>query len=139
VKCNICEDGSNSYSNITSWEYFAACKDILEKEIQIVKPTHVIFLTGDNYDSLIRDMNFGYQPSEIVDLTSDSCKKKIMMKYKTSKKDVCWWIRAFYSGGKPSLRLLRTRHPQGAPGHFGDELVRWVNNTPEYPSHACVF
>ena len=130
AKCNVYEVGSSSSRNITDWEYFRTCKDILEKEIQIVEATHVIFLTSDNYDSLTRGLKFGYQPSEIVDLTSDSCKKQILMKDETSKKDVCWWSRAFHKRGKPNLRLLRTRHPQGAPGQFEYEIVAWVKDTP---------
>jgi len=129
AKCNIYEVRRNSSTNITDWEYFDACKDIIEREIEIVKPTHVIFLTGDNYDSLIKDMSFGCKPSEIVDQTSHSHKKKIPFKYESRKNSVCWWYRTFRRDNGTKMHLLRTRHPQGAPGKFEREIRKWVRQT----------
>jgi len=129
AKCNVYEEGCNSYTNITSWEYFDACKDILAKEIQIVKPTHAILLTGDNYDSLIRDLRFEKKPCEVSDCTSDSYKKDILVKDGSRRRPVCWWSRTIHRANGTNLHLLRTRHPQGAPEHFVSEIVERVKGT----------
>lgn len=128
AKCNIYKVTNNSFANITDWEYFDACKDILEKEIEIVKPTHVIFLTSDNYDSLIRGFNFRCSPSKLVDAhgTSDCFKKEILVKDESRTRPVCWWYRIYLRDDGTKMHLLRTRHPQGALGHFEEEIVKWV-------------
>ena len=61
VKCNIYNAEENQSVNITNSKYFEECIDIFEKEIQIMKPTHIIFFTGADYDYLIRKLRFGFK------------------------------------------------------------------------------
>jgi len=126
VKCNFleCQD---SYENITGFEYFSNCLDIFEKEIEIVKPSHVIFFTNDYYDSLVDDLHFGYEDSdcEWEDLSSKYHRKQVSQRA-IKNKNVSWWHRVFREGGTPKMHFLRTRHPQGAPAEFEDEIVHWI-------------
>ena len=118
VKCNI-DDKRKKSSNVTPKVYFRNCMDIFEKEIMIVKPSHVILFTGVNYDDLIDTLTFGYNKKHIYDVTDDEYKKTI------NDKNVWWWHR-IYEDKASKLQLLRTRHPQGATSGFTCELVNWI-------------
>jgi hypothetical protein len=128
AKCNISEKGNRTAQNITGWEYFAACVPIFEAEIQIVRPTHIVFFTGGCYDSLIRNMRFGFDISSLVDnrFDEEGCKKEIAMENEEQFRRVLWWRRSFSDNRGDNLHFLRTRHPQGAPKHFEKEVARWV-------------
>jgi hypothetical protein len=124
AKCNVLPERKNSYVNITDWEYVSNCIGIFEKEIQITKPSHVIFFTGTNYDSLIDKLSFGYEGK---DYSMNDITDKDYMKRISQKQHIWWWHRAFYSGDEARLHFLRTRHPQGAPRQFEDKIIGWVS------------
>ncbi len=127
VKCNVYEKGVDS-RNITGYDHFSNCIDIFEKEIGIVKPSHIIFFTNTYYDDLISRLSFGYRKNEDqYPWTSDKSRQITKRDLKT--KDVCWWHRRFFESGKADLNFLRTRHPQGAPRELTEEIVKWIKKT----------
>ncbi len=97
VKCNVI---GKDFRDITDFEYYRNCIDIFEKEIEIVKPSHVIFVTNDYFDSLIEKLRFGYGDSEWKDYTAKDYRKEI------GNKSVCWWHRTFYRDGKQNMHFL---------------------------------
>lgn len=72
VKCNVV-DNCNNFRDVTDFEYYGNCIDIFEKEIEIVEPSHIIFFTGDYFDSIIEKLRFGYGNSEWEDRTTKDC------------------------------------------------------------------
>ena len=68
VKCNV-YDKNVSYKNITKYDFFANCIDVFEKEIEIAKPSHIIFFTNDGYDKLINNLCFGYGKNNHYDIS----------------------------------------------------------------------
>ena len=130
VKCNVFEKGVDS-ENITRYDFFSNCIDIFEKEIEIVKPSHIIFFTNDRYDKLIDNLCFGYGENNFQDI-SDWNNRKIITKRDLKIKDVYWWHRKFPKSGMQKMHFLRTRHPQGAPEkekEFTTEIINWIQKT----------
>jgi hypothetical protein len=126
VKCNVV---GNNYRDKTDFEYYKNCIDIFEKEIEIVAPSHVIFFTGDSFDSLMEKLRFGYGESDWKDCSSKDCIRQITARKKVKRKSVHWWHRTFYRDGRPSMHFLRTNHPQGTPEEFDSEIVNWIWGT----------
>jgi len=127
VKCNV-YDKNVGYKNITKYDFFANCMDVFEKEIEIAKPSHIIFFTNDGYDKLINNLCFGYGKNNHYDI-SDWNKRKTITKRDLRNKTVYWWHRRFPKSGKPQMHFLRTRHPQGAPKEFKEEIINWIQET----------
>lgn len=127
VKCNVNKKGVDS-KNITGYDYFSNCIDIFEKEIEIVKPSHIIFFTNSQYDDLISNLSFGFEKNRHQDFSTKEHRKEITQR-NLKNKDVCWWHRRFYEIGKLEMNFLRTRHPQGAPKELANEIINWVNST----------
>jgi hypothetical protein len=125
VKCNVFEKGATS-NNLTGFKVFANCIDIFEKEIEITKPSHVIFFTNDYYDQLIEKMDFGFGKNNFIDVYND---KKTITTRELKHKSVCWWHRRYPKTGKTQMQFLRTRHPQGAPRELKTEIISWIQET----------
>jgi hypothetical protein len=125
AKCNIFEKGATS-NNLTGYKVFANCIDIFEKEIEIIKPSHIIFFTNNYYDKLIEELDFGFGKNNFIDVYNDE--KRITNK-ELKHKSVCWWHRYYNETGKNQMHLLRTRHPQGAPAELKDEIIKWIRKT----------
>tara|TARA_R110002124_G_scaffold48026_4_gene142192 strand:+ start:14703 stop:15416 length:714 start_codon:yes stop_codon:yes gene_type:complete len=77
---------------------------VVWKEIEILKPTKIIFFTNTDYDHYI--LNF--KPSEnFKDIKNNSNKVKIGKKY------MPWWNRVFFDeNGKVFTEFLRIGHPE---------------------------
>lgn len=124
TKCNTSQD----YRDTTPHLLTENCIEIFEEEIKALRPRHIIFLTGTGYDSYIDKLTFGYGISP-KDITRQTYKKEIKNQY-----FVWWWHRELYKSDKVRMHLLRTRHPQGAPKEFVDEIVKWIKK-----GKTCIF
>lgn len=128
VKCNIYdENDKNDSFNKTPPAYFEQCVDIFEEEMKIIRPTHIVFFTGDNYDYLIDGLRFWFKGPNCT--YHDHPKEEKEYKRKIKGKAVCWWHRTFYKDNKPKMHFLRTRHPQGAKLEVREEIIKWVKST----------
>jgi len=116
TKCNTSVD----YRDTTPYYLTENCIEIFEEEIKALRPKHIIFFTGKGYDSYIDKLNFGY--SSFKDVTKQTDRKEIKNQYSV------WWHRKFYENDKVRMHFLRTRHPQGAPKKFVDEIVEWIKS-----------
>jgi len=123
---NLAKCGADSeHPNIvTSKKAFRSCKNIFQKEIELVKPTHLIILTGTSYDDIIEGLNF--TTSEPEDKTSQDDTFELH-KSSGETQRVPWWHRKYSTDGRIAMHLLRTRHPQGAFREFEQEIALWVN------------
>jgi len=130
VKCNIYDEtAEDKPKNITDDIYFERCIPIFEKEIKIIKPTHVILFVGRDYDGHIKKLNFGGTLENINNDNYDNDKYKTETKTKGGeKRKVWWWHRKFYRSDGTVLHLLRTRHPQGAPGGLKEKIINWARD-----------
>jgi hypothetical protein len=129
AKCDVIKD-ENDYRDVTDFEYYKNCIDIFEKEIEITKPSHIIFFTNNYFDPLIEKLRFGYRDPDWKDFTTKDCRRQITTRKDVKRGSVCWWHRGFYKDGKPSMHFLRTNHPQGTPKEFDDEIVNWIARAP---------
>ena len=114
TKCNT----SPCSEDTTPYELTDNCAKILEEEIKILKPKHLVFFTGRNYVDYIEKMCFNY-----------SCPPENMVEQKDIKKigkqKVFWWQREF-SNNNEKMFLLNTRHPAIAPRGFADAVSDWI-------------
>jgi hypothetical protein len=122
VKCNIYDNETDTSNDITNDYYYEQCIRLFEKEIMVMRPTHMIFFTNVYYDHLLRDLRFGYSTSK--DIHDENY--KISIKRESGPYKTCWWHRSFSNG---KMHMLRTRHPQGAPTQLKDSIVKWVKST----------
>ena len=126
---NLAKCGADSeHPNIvTSKKAFTSCKNIFQKEIELVKPTHLILLTGKSYNDIIEGLNF--RSSSHEDETSRDSTFKLR-KPCGETQEVPWWHRKYKADGRVFMHLLRTRHPQGAFIEFETEITSWVKRSP---------
>lgn len=119
VKCNTTGEKRDSDDN-TPREIRQKCIDfgILEKEIQIMKPNLIIFLTGKSYDKEIGNLNFG-------------CSDFINGRKTTSDNgNIIRWPRKLYHNGKLKYAVLRTSHPSRKKKKvFTNNIIKWIKTT----------
>lgn len=93
---------------------------IFEKEIEIIKPKRIIFLTGNKYDEYIKTFNFGCVGCNSVDLSDNEINGKILN-----------WRRKLYDNDTLKYSILRTSHPQGKNKvTFIRNIMNWI----KYPA-----
>jgi len=125
VKCNV-ERKEVKSKNVTRIGYFKNCIDVFEKEIKIVKPTHVILFIGKKYDKILDSVTFGYDCYNIEDVTDGNHTVTI------NDSDAWWWHRTYSVDGIIDMNLLRIRHPDRTSNKFYSEwipkIIDWVKN-----------
>ncbi len=114
IKCNTTgEDDEPSDKTPKNIKENCINFKILEKEIETLKPKHIIFLTGKSYDEYIEKFNFGKLVKDGKKETKNNGK-------------IVWWELEF-STDKGKIKVLRTSHPQGKKKDvFVDEIVKWI-------------
>jgi len=120
TKCNT----SENYQDTTPYYLTDNCIELFEQEIRSLRPKRIIFFTGKGYDSYIDKLNFGYS---IRDVTKRTDKREITNRKGIKNKYVWWWHRELIENNEVKMNYLRTRHPQGAPKEFINEIVKWIN------------
>jgi hypothetical protein len=123
TKCNT----TLNYPDTTPYQLTENCIEIFEQEIKALQPKHIIFFTGTGYDRYISGLKFGHDSYH--DMTVPTDKREITDRKEVRNKCVWWWHRKFYENDEMRMHFLRTRHPQGAPREFVDEIVKWVKET----------
>lgn len=113
VKCNIFTGNS---VDITPYDFSDKCLELLNEEIKILKPKHIILFWGTGYDEYLNRLEC------IGDCNLDKSCEKGMLKKNGDNMNVLW-----LQGQSPDGTIfLRTRHPQGAPKSFTKEIVNWI-------------
>jgi len=121
VKCNTTGE-KDDYTDKTPKDIIKNCIDsrIFEKEIEIMKPKHIIFLTGTSsssydYDDEIKNYNFNC--SQAIDEEN----KRI------DDGKIVWWTRKLCDEDNLKYSILRTSHPQGKHKDiFIKSITDWV-------------
>lgn len=100
-------------------------------EVKIVKPTHIIFFTGNDYDDYIRSLDFGKvleDKSDSVGLDEENVKSR----------DTMWWHKKFLLGNGTKMQFLRTAHPTSFTRRNNTEkenfcrlIAKWVESSIE--------
>lgn len=88
---------------------------VFEKEIEILKPKRIIFLTGRDYDNYVKALKFGYSEcADGEDVTIDD--KNIS------------WPRILFNKDRSDFRfILRVSHPQGKNRtNFIQNIMNWI-------------
>lgn len=119
IKCNTTGE-KDDYSDNTAKDIIQNCISfgIFEKEIKIMRPKHIIFLTGTAYDDAIKNFKFGC--SKVIDGGKTRLDGGKIVK----------WTRKLYHNGKLKYFILRTSHPQGKNKEaFTSNIIDWINNT----------
>ena len=94
------------------------CAKILEEEIKILKPKHLVFFTGRYYIDYVKKMGFNYNCSPENRSEQENTKK-------IGRQKVFWWEREF-SDNTGKMFLLNTRHPAIAPKGFATAVSNWI-------------
>jgi|GEM_PF-422646 len=119
IKCNTTGAQENS-DDKTEKHIRNNCinSSAFEKEIEIMKPRRIIFLTGKDYDEYIRNFKFGCSKS--FDEGNTRIDEKIIS-----------WSRILFDEDKSKYCfVLRTSHPQGKnKKRFVENIINWINNT----------
>lgn len=120
IKCNksLTEDKTTEFTK-------KSCLSDLKvvwREIEILKPTKIIFYTNTDYDNFLLD----YKPTEFFkDLTNKQNKKKIGAKF------MPWWNRVFFDqNGDVLSEFLRIGHPERLKkDDFVNKVSNWARNS----------
>lgn len=91
---------------------------VIWKELELIRPRHVIFITGPSYDDHVSRFPLGLRVEEITQRDH---------RIRNGGKWMRWWERECYDGDALVCRVLRTSHPerQRKDGFVG-KLVDWV-------------
>lgn len=100
----------------------------MKKEVEIIKPTHLVIFTGLHYDDYLKKLKlWDTSPVEkVVEL-------KIITGEKRQVK-VGWWYRQYLENGKVTMHFLRTYHPgylrgKGLLSNFSQEIADWIKDS----------
>ena len=114
IKCN-CGNGACATKHIeprAKGEYMGynciSYLDIFRREISIINPTHIVFLTGANYDTYIKDSfdTITINPNDKID---EEFNKR-------------WKGKGTIGGISHEIKLLRIRHPERATTEIKNKL-----------------
>lgn len=124
VKC-VVENKNEVLTEVS--EYCILKTRFLEWEIRIVKPTHVIFFTGPDFDEFIDELDFGYEEKEDLE------KKEREWIMDNKKYKILWWHRAFKRYGRVMMHFLRVNHPSNfywakneIKDKFAKKIADWI-------------
>jgi len=114
-----CSNNSESWRAKTEGIMKNNCVEagFLKAEIEEVKPTHLMFFTGHDYDSQIQEL-LGYEPE-----ITDEPEKEIRI----------WWTMP--SNNQSKMQVLRTYHPHYFNYHpkqktlFYQKIATWIKTT----------
>lgn len=128
-KCNVFDQKNDDQSqDITPDPYYINCFEIFQNEVELVKPTHLIFFTGKYYDFLIE--NFQMQDRNCKDQNSKDDTIEVKKENgETSKIRPYWWHRIYIKSDGNQINVLRTSHPNRKPNGLIKEIVKWVQST----------
>lgn len=123
VKCSASENRDQTPNRLKVNCIFKA--RFFEEEVKIIKPSHIIFFTGSDYDELIEKINFGFR---YKDVTSNKYLKNLGPSFKA-----LWWHRKFFEKGKVKMQFLRTYHPgyikkQSQQECFSHKIAEWIEH-----------
>ena len=113
VKCNNTDDNDDTTDDMK--QNCISKQGIIKNEIEILKPTHIVFYTHTYYDMYIRDI---FDQTE--NITSYNAKKSI------GNVEMLWWnFKATI--GDNIIKVLRVSHPQYKNKEdFTKEIANWV-------------
>ena len=98
VKCNNSDDNDDTTDDMK--QNCVSKQSVLKKEIEILKPTHIVFYTHTYYDMYIRDIF-----DKMENITSYNAKKTI------GNVEMLWWDFIGIINDK-TMKALRVSHPQ---------------------------
>lgn len=126
-KCHLYDCHSDHQeTEITPDIFYEHCFKIFKKEILILKPTHIIFLTGNDFDYLLKDMNF----PNLTYRNRVPINTKIRVKNANNEwNKQIWWWRTYYKEDKTKMHFLRTYHPQSWPFDMRFKILKWITHT----------
>lgn len=86
---------------------------LLRKEIEVIKPTHIIFYTSKDYDTYFRNI---FDEFTILTDTKKNVGKKTMP-----------WLEADAKVNRNVIKILRTGHPERKKKQdFVNSIVQWI-------------
>lgn len=118
VKCTTSEETDKTPATLKNNCILKA--RFFEKEVEVIKPTHIIFFTSRSYDKYIDKLDFGYRFKNVTNRTH-------------KKEETIWWHRQFLTNGKVKMHFLRVYHPgfygrksQEAKENFAENIANWI-------------
>ena len=107
-------------ARITPNELFENYTRIFQREVEIVRPTHLIFFTNTYFDDILSSLKFKF-----VDKSYEIENKSIDI---GDKREIPFLHSVYTYKSKLIMRLLRTRHPQGTSLKFDNKIAEWITN-----------
>ena len=91
-------------------------KQVFQKELSILQPKLIVFVTGTRYDSYLRDL-------KVENCTTIDAQEK----RENGNRTFPWWVRQFVQNDLPVRRFLRIPHPQyqDKKGYVG-KVAEWI-------------
>ncbi len=125
---NLVKCSNSPWRDNTTREMKANCINVagyLKREVEIIKPTHLVLFTGLHYDDYLGKLKF-----EDTKPFEKAIKPKIITGEKRQV-EVGWWHRQYWENGKVAMHFLRTYHPgylrgKGLLSNFCKEIADWV-------------
>jgi hypothetical protein len=125
IKCTNVDVGGagNPTTDQTTYKMAESCiknLGVIFKEIEILKPNHIVFYTYQLYPDLLTDLPFA---QTITELTSQH------NKVACGKKQLGWWTRTAQTKWNDNVKILVTGHPERMKKDaFTDLIADWINN-----------
>lgn len=128
IKCNELRGpgAANDTTPETRKDYCLKDLGVFWRELEILKPRRVIFLTSWQYDGYIDKLYPTGDHCHYRDLHDR--KHTILM----GKKNIPWWHRRFFTGEKVCQEFLRTGHPERIQKNaFIENVLTWIKTDTE--------
>ena len=121
IKCTNVDSSKDKSIDTTSRTMAEFCIEklgVIHKEIEILKPNHIVFYTKNLYPEYIEELPFG---KDVKEITSKS------NKVKCGKKDLAWWERTVSTKWNNKVKIIVIGHPERMKkDDYVSLVVNWV-------------
>ena len=121
IKCTNVGGEGNPTNDATTYHMAECCiRDlgVIFKEIEVLKPQHIIFYTYSLYPELLSNLPFA---NSITETTNQN------HKVRCGEKNLGWWTRLAKTSWSNNVKILVTGHPERMKkDHFVSLITDWI-------------
>ena len=123
IKCTNVDGAGHPTTDLTSYTMAKSCIDnlgVIYKEIETLKPNHIIFYTYKLYPELLINLPFANSITETTPRNH---------KVACGKKTLGWWTRTAKTSWNDNVKILVTGHPERMKKDtYISLIVDWVKD-----------
>ncbi len=121
IKCTNVGGEGNPTNDVSTYPMAECCVKelgVIFKEIEVLKPLHIIFFTYSMYPELLVNLPFTNSTTEVTNQSH---------KVKCGEKNLGWWSRIAQTAWSDHVKILVTGHPQMMKkGHYVSLITNWI-------------